>query len=93
MIFRTFRRFNQANAAIVRSDERRGLRSRHSEINHPVRADGHTLVGRFPTRVRLIHELQLARTEEFPDGGHDGLCIDQIIAALPSFPWYADIFP
>ncbi len=80
---RAFRRFDRAHAAVVRSGERRGLRSR--------RARGSDRPGQAPTggacgsdsdeRVVLVHELrQLRGAEELLDRRQPpGLRVDQVL--------------
>src|SRR5882672_6691875 len=78
---RTFRRFNRADAAVVRR-----VNVAHFETRALAReATGSkgrktALVGDFAERVGLVHELaQLRASEEFADGRHDRLGVDQVV--------------
>ena len=78
---RTFRRFNRADAAVVR-----GMDVAHFESGALARQTARPesreapLVGDFAERIGLVHELrELRAAEEFADRGHDRLGVDQVV--------------
>ena len=78
---RTFRRFDGADAAVVRgvhvADFESGAFPAQTAGSEGRKA---ALVRDLAERVGLIHELrELAGPEEFADGGHDGLGVDQVV--------------
>ena len=78
---RTFRRFNRADASIVRRVNVANFESR-AFARQPARPKGRQtpLVRDFRQRIRLIHELrQLRRSEEFADRGHHRFSVDQVV--------------
>ena len=78
---RTFRRFNRADAAVVRrvhvADFESGAFARQTAGPEGRKAP---LVRDFAERVGLIHELaELRRAEELADRGHDRLGVHQVV--------------
>ena len=78
---RTFRRFDRADAAVVRR-----VNVAHFESGAFARQTARSksrktpLVRDFAERVGLVHELaELRRAEEFADRGHDRLGVDQVV--------------
>ena len=78
---RTFRRFNRADAAVVRRVNVTDFKASTLAAQTTRPKGGETpLVRDFGERVRLIHELrQLRRTKEFADRSHDRLGVDQVM--------------
>src|SRR5882757_2536309 len=78
---RAFRRFNRTDAAVVRGVnvadfETRALARKATRSKSRKAA----LVGNFAERVGLVHELaQLRAPEEFADGRHDRLGVNQVV--------------
>ncbi len=78
---RTFRRFDRADAAVVRWVNVADFES-SAFARQTARAEGRkaALVSDFAERVGLVHELAELRTaEEFADRGHHRLGVDQVV--------------
>src|ERR1017187_1769857 len=78
---RTFRRFDRADAAVVRGMDVANFESgAFAAQSAGSESRKTTLVGDLAERVRLVHELRkLARPEEFADGRHHRLGVHQVV--------------